>query len=411
MKFKAIYIQSKPILLILFSLFFMGRTQGQSPCGAGQQYITAGHFASTPANPLTSAGTLPVGNYVTTTRTDNVLGGGLASYQVNYTAGAVYNNPTNVIAGGGYIDYGVYNGGEITVVYNFSTPVTDPIIVVAGVYGLYPGNVLSFPGQTVTKVTGSAGFVLTGNTATVPGVIGAQYALLKLSGSISTFTMTLKATAGAVWNAAPSIGVGGCFTPPTNPCPGSSFESVVGQGVSSNPTDGLAGHMTLDLANSVDITRTDVTPGTLPSAQWNFYSGADAIAAPAFITGTNFLNVNSGGYNDFYVYSNGTTDVTYTFCKPVTDPYVFFGYLGMDAGASAEFLGKTVTMIEAESGIVLQGGNKVVAISGIDQNSYLKINGTMTSFTVRLKDNTPWGYQLFSMVVGKCKQAVSCGLY
>lgn len=404
---KQITLQVLKIPMVLLVFLCLGNLQlfaQVTPCGAGQKYNVVAMETSSNNNSV-HTGTLIPSIGVTTTRVDNTVGTvfGQASTEFSASTGALgfAGSTYSLASGGGYACYLVYKGGTTTITYTFSSPVTDPYIsVFGGCCGLYPGNTIDFPGKTVTKVDGSAGFVVTGTTASVPGVFGLQTGLMKLSGTMTSFQMVL--SAGATYDAWPCIAVGTCYTPPSPPCVASKFKTTVGESISYTIADKQAESMLLDIGNSVKITRADVA-GATPSGQVNLYTNAYAanIGGLCFPNTTNFLDINSGGYSDYYIYAGGTTDVTYTFCRPVTDPYIFLGAFGLDEGASAEFLGKTITYQDGDPGFSISSGNKIEAV-GVDQNGYVKLNGTMTTFTIRFKASPIWGGQIFSTIVGTC---------
>ncbi len=397
--------------MLIFLSICSSQILAQTPCGAGQKFRTIRHGVTLlPASTATSlvyGGSQPAMGCVTTTKTDIVssLGGSL---QYNYASGSYANNlASGAPAGlldpandGGGTRITMWNGNETDLVYTFAAPVTDPILFVGGVgtIGLYTGASIEVVGKTVTKLGGDPNFNVAGSTITNNGasVTTLQRGYVKISGTMTTFTLKLKSTTcfyGYQWF---DIHVGACYSPPpaATPCPGKELWTATHS--ASTPT---TSHAQMKNGNSIVINKTDIVGASSLAGSALYADTYTNGVLQCFPNGGDY--VKGGGYVNLTTLVGGTTEMTYTFCNPVTDPFVFFGWVGISAGGEVAF-DKPIDIMDAEDGFAKVAAQSVgVCGSDLYQNGYVKVKGTFTSFKMTFKSGPTWN-QIFTVMVGEC---------
>jgi hypothetical protein len=416
-----IYSQFKrSILFMLFLLSVCCTNQILAQCGPGQKFRTVEFPLGTSPGKFAFACSDAA---VTVTKTD--VGGPNFPSAVVHTAAAsgasaIFTGPGGntapayTFAGGGYSDYYIYDNGYTDVVYTFATPIVNPVLFVGGV-GIDYGGSIEVVGKTITKIAGAGNFNVVGSTISAAFVPLAGFPAIaditsfdqrghvSIAGTHSSITLRMKSLASPSAFQLYSISIGTCyldpvpsFTPQAPVCTGEIWTAThwatEGEGYYTAAKPGLA---QLRNGNAISIVKNDVSGvsvlapssvggDTYNSAPWNSFPNT----APASVKGGGYLNISN----------TGETEVTYTFCKPETDAYVFFGFAGILPGSSVEF-DKAFTLMDANG--LIEAPAKTVAVCGgnpaLFKNGYLKINGTQTSFKMKFK-----GVQLFTIMVGTC---------
>jgi hypothetical protein len=408
----------KNILFVLLLASTFG-SKVLAQCGAGQSFRTVEFPTGAPAT-----GTFICGAGVSVTKTD--AGGpnfpSLAAHYAAAAAGAFVNTGPGgntpsayTFTGGGYSDYTIYDNGYTDVVYTFSTPVVDPILFIGGV-GIDYGGSIEVIGKTITKVAGAGNFNVVGSTISAAFIPTPGFPLIptinsydqrghvKVSGTHSTITLRMKSLASPAAFQLYTVGIGSCYsasiTSQLPVCTGEiwtathSVPDAVGYYTAAKP-----GVAQMKDGNGVTIVKNDIT--------------GVSVTAEALIGGDTYTNgivqcfphggasVTGGGYLNMQMTVNGTTELTYTFCRPVTDAYLFFGYGGINPGTTVEF-DKAITIMDAEDEFVMVGTNTVgVCGTTVFRNGYVKINGTQTSFKIKVKTGALYA-DLLTLMVGSC---------
>jgi hypothetical protein len=139
----------------------------------------------------------------------------------------------------------------------------------------------------------------------------------------------------------------------------------------------------------------DFTPNSTIGTEFN----------TSFQTTTNFIT----GGGSFFVDIDDTEAgaITYTFCRPLTNPYIFIGGLNIQQGTVITAVGQSLTRIDGLTGFVVQGGNQITndGTGASMVGGYVQVNGTISSLTLNLTNAAGIGTNsddIFNIAVGSC---------
>ncbi len=140
-----------------------------------------------------------------------------------------------------------------------------------------------------------------------------------------------------------------------------------------------------------------------------FSTGAAADLGVSFQATSNFIS--DGGSMRVSIDDTEEGTVTYNFCRPVTNPYIFIGgpetLAEIQRGTVIEAIGKTLTLIDGKPGFIVQAGNQITNDgTGADMvGGYVQVAGTMSSLTLRITNSSLFGsftFDTFHIGIGSC---------
>lgn len=157
----------------------------------------------------------------------------------------------------------------------------------------------------------------------------------------------------------------------------------------------------LPLGNTVSTT----TSSSVGSVAFTGFTNFSANFTASFPTTTN--NLSGGGAMVVDIDDTEAGTITYTFCRPLVNPYIFIGTNGIQAGTFITAVGQSLTAIDGEAGFVVQGGNTITNNgTGVDMaHGYVQVNGTISSLTLNITNILGVGgfpNDFFTIGIGSC---------
>lgn len=157
----------------------------------------------------------------------------------------------------------------------------------------------------------------------------------------------------------------------------------------------------LPFGNTVSTT-TSSSAGTIVFSGLTNFSGD---FANCFQTTTN--NLSGGGSMEVYIDDTEIGTITYNFCRPLVNPFIFIGTNGIQQGTSITAIGQSLSLIDGETGFVVTGGNTITnngAGAGM-VHGYVQVNGTISSLTLSMSNLPGLGTlndDFFTIGIGSC---------
>ena len=172
-------------------------------------------------------------------------------------------------------------------------------------------------------------------------------------------------------------------------------------------SSGTIGYGILPDGNAVTVTENETGGAIGVTAD---ASGADGTLNGCFVNTTN--NITDGGVLTLSTGDNDAAEYTYTFCNPITDPYIFVGPSGIEVGTTVTVKDGggsdiPITLIDGETGFGTTG-SEINATSN-NVSGYVRINdGVARTVIVLVVENAPPnGADGFDIAIGVCMSSTT----
>ena len=167
-------------------------------------------------------------------------------------------------------------------------------------------------------------------------------------------------------------------------------------------SSGTVGQGTLPGGNTVTVTENEIS-GTIGVVATS--SGAAATLNGSFNNTTN--NIVGGGALSLSTGDNDLAEYTYTFCQPVTDPFIFVGPTGIEINTTVTVRDGSgtdipITLIDGQTGFGVTGSTMTSTIN--NRSGYVQINDGVprTVIVLRVDNQSPGGADGFDLAIGIC---------